>query len=272
MVGVYIIRHVESGRCYVGSSKNIQVRWNKHREDLRKGKHHSPTLQRAWNKYSETAFLFEVVEETTIEQLRTAEALWLSKLRPFYNSMTAQNTQLIEHGPSTRKLMSESQLRRFARERVRGGRKLSPEQKAKIAASHIGIRPSAATRAKMSASAKRRGGRPMPRHAVERIAASNRGRKRSEETKRRLSEAHKGYKMPTEQRAKISQSLRGRVVTEETRKKLSLRNGEALRKLVETRRGKSLSIEHRARISAGHRRRAIQELLGEKFKQRDFPD
>lgn len=59
--GVYKITHVDSGRVYIGSSKEIAHRFYLHRWQLSRGDHHSPLLQRAWSKYGADAFTFETV-------------------------------------------------------------------------------------------------------------------------------------------------------------------------------------------------------------------
>ena len=54
---IYQIRCIPTGKVYVGQaqSERLQLRWDRHRSDLRKGKHHAVKLQRAWNKYGESA-------------------------------------------------------------------------------------------------------------------------------------------------------------------------------------------------------------------------
>lgn len=47
---------------YIGSSKNIEQRWYHHKCNLRKNKHNSKKLQRAWNKYGESAFTFKIIK------------------------------------------------------------------------------------------------------------------------------------------------------------------------------------------------------------------
>jgi len=64
MRGIYCIEHINSGRKYYGSSKNIKRRLTGHRSQLLEGVHHNLQLQRAVNKYGIEAFTFGVVEET----------------------------------------------------------------------------------------------------------------------------------------------------------------------------------------------------------------
>lgn len=59
--GVYEIRCQSNGRIYVGSSTDVGVRFLTHRTRLRAGKHDNAHLQRAWDKYGEEDFVFEVV-------------------------------------------------------------------------------------------------------------------------------------------------------------------------------------------------------------------
>src|SRR6478752_1453511 len=60
--GVYRIVCLANGRCYIGSSQRIELRWGEHKSELRSGVHHSRHLQRCWAKYGEDRFKFEVLE------------------------------------------------------------------------------------------------------------------------------------------------------------------------------------------------------------------
>jgi len=55
---VYAITNTVNGGSYIGSTTNLASRWKTHRYLLRKGKHHSFILQKAWDKYGETSFSF----------------------------------------------------------------------------------------------------------------------------------------------------------------------------------------------------------------------
>jgi group I intron endonuclease len=66
--GIYKIINKTDGKYYVGSSHDIYKRWRYHREDLTKGNHHSPYLQRAWNKYGSDNFDFVIIELNIIEE------------------------------------------------------------------------------------------------------------------------------------------------------------------------------------------------------------
>jgi group I intron endonuclease len=79
---IYQIRHIDSGRVYVGSAINPRDRLTAHKYTLRKGRHHSEYLQHAWDKYGADAFVFEIIEPVLlIEDLIAREQYWIDTLR-----------------------------------------------------------------------------------------------------------------------------------------------------------------------------------------------
>lgn len=81
--GIYTISCLTTRKIYVGSAQSIRYRWYQHRDELRRNIHHSPLLQRAWNKYGEEDFEFEVLEECAIEFLTSCEQYWMNLLLSF---------------------------------------------------------------------------------------------------------------------------------------------------------------------------------------------
>jgi len=81
IISIYQIRHVESGKIYVGSSSDTRQRWSVHLSRLRRNVHESRYLQKAWNKYGEQSFVFEIIEELhSIENLISREQYWIDTL------------------------------------------------------------------------------------------------------------------------------------------------------------------------------------------------
>lgn len=72
--GVYAIRHLLSGKCYVGSAKNMRRRWGRHRADLVAGSHHSVKLQRAWNISPEHIAKIVQTKKLRFEQRKAEKA------------------------------------------------------------------------------------------------------------------------------------------------------------------------------------------------------
>jgi group I intron endonuclease len=77
---IYKIRNITNNKFYVGSTVNTETRFKAHRRYLRAGRHQSPHMQAAWDKYGEECFKFEVVEQLdNSEGLLTAEQVWLDE-------------------------------------------------------------------------------------------------------------------------------------------------------------------------------------------------
>lgn len=60
--GIYQIVNTSNNKRYIGSSANIKNRWMKHKSTLSSNRHENSKLQRAWNKYGEAVFKFEVLQ------------------------------------------------------------------------------------------------------------------------------------------------------------------------------------------------------------------
>ncbi len=81
--GVYQIRNLKNSKRYIGSasaSGGIDGRWSDHRSELRRGIHANQKLQRAWNKYGEASFVFEILEPCEAAQCIKREQYYLDTL------------------------------------------------------------------------------------------------------------------------------------------------------------------------------------------------
>jgi group I intron endonuclease len=77
---IYKIRNVVNQHYYVGSTVDSRKRFWEHRKDLRLGRHVCIRLQRAWDKYGEDCFKFEIVEQLEDRSaLYPAEQKWLDE-------------------------------------------------------------------------------------------------------------------------------------------------------------------------------------------------
>ena len=78
--GIYEIRNTETGKVYIGQSKNIMIRWRDHIARLKKQKHDNQYLQNAWNKYGAEAFSFSILEtcEPDFDKLNELEIKWIA--------------------------------------------------------------------------------------------------------------------------------------------------------------------------------------------------
>ena len=78
--GIYKITNLTNGKLYIGCASNINTRINGHKHDLRNQKHANSYLQKAWDKYGEQNFIFEIVEKCDIDNLHIREHYWVNKL------------------------------------------------------------------------------------------------------------------------------------------------------------------------------------------------
>ena len=83
--GVYQILNKVNNKRYIGSSICLRVRRNQHINKLRKNKHANKKLQYSFNKYTEEAFEFSILELTERKEVRFKEQFYLDKLKPQLN-------------------------------------------------------------------------------------------------------------------------------------------------------------------------------------------
>lgn len=78
-VGVYAIRHLPTGKMYVGGSTDITGRYTHHRFMLRRGCHKTVALQKLWEADGEQAFEFFILEHCSRDELLEREDQWIKK-------------------------------------------------------------------------------------------------------------------------------------------------------------------------------------------------
>ncbi len=79
IIGIYRITHVESGRVYVGSSRNVAGRWRKHQSELNLARHKCRALLRDYQRAPELRF--ELLEACEFEVLGVRERGWITDLK-----------------------------------------------------------------------------------------------------------------------------------------------------------------------------------------------
>lgn len=95
MKAIYCITNKITGKRYIGSALNFYSRKRCHLSYLRRGIHHSPYLQRSWNKYKEENFDFiilEIVENK--EDLIPREQWWIDNSPSQYNACKIAGSSL----------------------------------------------------------------------------------------------------------------------------------------------------------------------------------
>jgi group I intron endonuclease len=192
---IYGIRCTVTGRLYIGSTVDVARRFYLHRRDLKLGKHHSPKLQNAWNKYGADAFAFEILE-------RVGDVLFLVAREQFWiwrNEAIMLNCSPTAGSPLGVRRTDEQKARMRA---IKVAFYSTPEGKwhlTRMQAANKGRKRTPEQRANLSAALK---GKKLGREWTEQARAEHSlvmaGRKMppvSDETKRRISEALVGKKL-----------------------------------------------------------------------------
>jgi group I intron endonuclease len=90
--GIFLIRNTANGKVLLGSSLNLEGPLNSHKFMLKIGKHTNEGLQKDWNEFGESKFVFEIAEEVKVkddenfnllDEMTLLEQIWIEKLQPF---------------------------------------------------------------------------------------------------------------------------------------------------------------------------------------------
>lgn len=87
--GIYKITNNLTGKCYIGSSKDIDKRWYDHTRELNLNIHTNPKMQHSWNYYGGHEFTFLLLEEVEPlqEKLFEREQYYLDLIKPYIRGM-----------------------------------------------------------------------------------------------------------------------------------------------------------------------------------------
>lgn len=135
--GVYKITNSINGKFYIGSAKDVDYRWDEHRQYLNGGYHINPKLQNAWNFYGGDKFLFEIVEETSSDKLilLEREQHYLDLFKPYMRDIgynicpTAYGGDNITHNPNKEEFVEKMRTLSLGENNPMYGRKHSDESK-----------------------------------------------------------------------------------------------------------------------------------------------
>lgn len=116
--GIYEIVNTVNGKRYVGSSVDIDSRWQTHIRELRRGTHHAQHLQRSFNKHGEDAFVIRCITECEREELIPLEQAELDSGYDYNSSPTAGNTLGLKFSDEARERVRQNRLDRYAADPV----------------------------------------------------------------------------------------------------------------------------------------------------------
>ena len=87
-MGIYQIRNLVNNKIYIGSTEDLFYRLGRHLSHLNRKKHENSYLQRAWSKYGQDNFVFEILQfEEDKVNLRESEQRYLDETRCYERSI-----------------------------------------------------------------------------------------------------------------------------------------------------------------------------------------
>lgn len=128
--GIYGIFNNEAGKVYVGSAVNIARRYREHLRKLRNGKHHSPHLQHAWDKFGPGAFMFKAICFASPDEIIDKEQYFIDFFQASWDEVGYNVCPTA--GSSLGRVLSTETKEKIAAKRR--GKQLSLEHRAAISA------------------------------------------------------------------------------------------------------------------------------------------
>ena len=79
---IYLIRHDNTGRIYIGSSSNPERRYANHMYRLKEGSHPVEDMQKDFDKYGSN-FTFTIIDDIQDESQASKEFQWMKQFKSF---------------------------------------------------------------------------------------------------------------------------------------------------------------------------------------------
>ena len=95
--GVYKITNIITGDFYIGSSKDVKLRWRSHKRPSAWNKQPNNQMYLDMQKYGLENFVFEILAEVEIEKLKEMEQQFIETLKPTYNNYNAKGLDIERH-------------------------------------------------------------------------------------------------------------------------------------------------------------------------------
>ena len=102
IIGVYKITNTVTGDFYIGSSKNVKLRWAEHKRQSAWNKQPNNPMYIDIRKYGVDNFDFQILAEVEEGKLKETEQKFIETLNPTYNSIRANGWD-IERYKETKK-------------------------------------------------------------------------------------------------------------------------------------------------------------------------
>lgn len=214
---IYKITCIPNKKVYIGQTNSKKRRFSEHKSELRHNKHYCQYMQNAFNKYGESNFSFEIIEECDTKDIDDRERYWIEKCKSNnkqhgFNSESGghdNKTLSVEHKAKISVKVKGSKnpmygVHRMGEDNPFYGKCLSEEAKAILSKK---AKERYVTHSEHINS----------EEAIIKRSISNTGKKRSKEFRERMSEI-------ASERIGDKNSFYGKSHSEETKRKISIAN------------------------------------------------
>jgi group I intron endonuclease len=222
--GIYRLVNLINLKSYIGKTIDSSIRFSEHINSLLKNNHINEHLQKSWNKYGKSNFIFEFLEKCQENELDLREKYWITYYKTYLREYGYNKT----FGGTGGKLTPES-LKKMSNSLK--GRTFSEEYKKNLSKIMIG-KNSGENNGMYGKIPWNKGETKETSSIVRRYSISIKKRwenenhpslnkERSEETKTKISNSLKGKKKSEKHKENLSLVNRGKILSTETRNKMS---------------------------------------------------
>ena len=110
--GVYKITNIVTGDFYIGSSKNIKIRWKDHKKPSTWKNNPNNPMYLDMQKYSVKKFELQILAEVEADKLKETEQKFIETLKPTYNSNRAKGLDIERYKEHKREYCQQNRKKR----------------------------------------------------------------------------------------------------------------------------------------------------------------
>ena len=116
IIGVYKITNTVTGDFYIGSSKNVKLRWAQHKCQYVWKKCPNNPMYIDMQKYGLDKFDFQVIAEVEAGSLKETEQQFIETLKPTYNNNRANGLDIERHKEYQKEYKKTDKYKKFQKQ------------------------------------------------------------------------------------------------------------------------------------------------------------
>ena len=116
IIGIYKITNTITNDFYIGSSKDVKERWRSHKRPSIWNQSPNNPMYLDMRKYGLENFVFELLAEVEIEQLKETEQQFIEKLKPTYNDRNANGWDIERYKEYKKEYQKSDKYKEYQKE------------------------------------------------------------------------------------------------------------------------------------------------------------